>query len=136
MRTTKWHKAGARESEWSDWKILVAIQACLRWSQHFEEQQFRNVLVAFGARTNRGYDGQDCEGRVPKLTGACSAASPTDGARLEPLVVGGSSGSHDVICSIPGGGLLKERPQVDERGQNERRHCSVRWKVIQLRGQL
>ena len=54
--------------------------------------------------TDRG-----CDCRPPTLTRTCSAVSVTKEALLEPLVVGGSSGSRDEIYPIPGGGLLGER---------------------------
>ena len=44
--------------------------------EHLEDQQFRDLLFTFGARADRGYDGQDCEGRAPNLTDASSAVSP------------------------------------------------------------
>ena len=52
----------------------VASRARFIQSEHFEELQIRYVLFAFGAGTDRGYDGQDCEGRAAKLTGACSVS--------------------------------------------------------------
>ena len=41
-------------------------------------------------------------------------------------------------CDLPDsrGGLLEERSQEGERGQNEKRNCSVKRKVMQLKGQL
>ena len=62
--------------------LELPVEFCSTQSEQFEEQQLRYVLFTFGARTDRGYDGQDCEGRAPKLTGACSAACPTEGGRF------------------------------------------------------
>ena len=108
-------------------------------SEYFEEQHIRYVFFTFGAATDRGHDGQDCDSRQPKLTRACSAEHPTEGgALLESLVIGGSSAIRDVIYPSLGGGLLGERDQWSkegERGQNET-NCSVKWKVMQLQGQL
>ena len=60
-------------------------------------------------------DGQGCDCRPPKLTGACSAVIPSKEALLELLIIDGSSGSRDVIYPTPGGGLLGERPVVSGR---------------------
>ena len=82
----QWYEAGARESE----RILrVARRACSIQSQYCEERHFRYVFLTFGAGTYRGHDGQGCKCRPPKLTVACSAVSPTEGAWLEHLVVVG-----------------------------------------------
>ena len=123
----QWHEAGARESEWS---LRVASGACSIQPEHFGEHHLRYVFLAFGAGTDRGHDGQDCDSGSPKMTGACIAASPTEGARLEPLVVGGSTGCRDVIYPIPRGGLLGERERDEgEREQNEESNCSVKWQA-------
>ena len=45
--------------------------------------------------TDRGQGGLDCDIRPQKMTWVCIAASPTEVALLEPLVVGGCSGSRD-----------------------------------------
>ena len=99
----QWHETGARESEWS---FRVASRACSIQSEYFKEQQFRYVLFTFGAGTDRRHHGQDCEGQsAPNERGMeCSDSYRRSG----PLVVGGSSGSLDVIYPTPGGGLLEE----------------------------
>ena len=70
-------------------------------------------FFTFCAGADPELDGPNREGRV---TGACDAVSPTEGARLEPHIVGGNAGSGDqsreVNFPIPGGGLREERPMV------------------------
>ena len=56
---------------------------------------------------------------VPKLKWACSAVSPTKEALFEPVVIYGSSGSRDVIYSIPGKWKVTKKdpsapPSLDE----------------------
>ena len=56
------------------------------------------------------------EDRATKVIGACNAACPTEGARLESLSVGvrAKSGdqSRDLTFPTPGDGSLGERPMV------------------------
>ena len=93
--------------------------------------------TTFGAGADRRCGGQHCEGRPLEQTGACSAVSPAEGARLEFPVVGASSGSRDVIFPIPGGGLLEARPAVPGgRERTQREEEWQRWKVMQLNGPM
>ena len=105
--------------------LRVAGLACSIPAEHFEAQQHRRILFT-DARADRKLDGENFEDRAAKVIGACNAVSPTDGARLDALSVGGGSGigdqSSDVIYPTTGDGLLGERPMVPggrERAQLE-----------------
>ena len=54
---------------------------------------------------------------------ACKTVSPAERVQVGFLVVGGSSGSRDVIHPSPKVGLLGERPAVREKTQREELQC-------------
>ena len=119
----QWHETGARESERS---VRVASRTCPIQPEYIEEQHIRSVVFTFCSGTDEGHGGQGYDCGPPKLTGACNAESPTKEALLQPLVsVGGSSGSRDVICPIPGGWTVGRKTNGPRRAREDRTRRAI-----------
>ena len=128
-RGTKAYASHERSGTKLGLERVIGVFSSCRWSLFHTARVLRSAFFTFGAGTDRGHDGQYGNSRPPKLTEACSAVSPTREALLQPLVIGGSSGSHDVIYPIPGGGLLGERPVVPRGRERTKREEQLQRQV-------
>ena len=108
----------------------VASRTCPIQPEYIEEQHIRFVFFTSCSGKDQGHDGQGYDCGPPKLTGTYNAVSPTKEVILQPLVsIGGSSGSRDVICPIPGGGLLGDRPVVPGGRESTEREEQLQRKI-------
>ena len=92
-----WIEAGVK------WSLRVASRDCsAHCSDDWGERQFRLVLITFGAGADRGRDGHDCKFRAPEMPPALKVvilALFLELVRVRSSVVGGKSGSRDVVYS-------------------------------------
>ena len=68
--------------------------------------------MSFRAGTDRERDDHESKFRAPEMLEACKTVSLVERARWRSFVVGGKSGSRDVVFPIPNVGLLEKRPAV------------------------